>query len=77
MELANGRLTMLMETAQECYEFASFRLFPKLLTLKQNDETIAIGGRAFEMLLVLVSQAGLVVSLNELMKSVWPQVIVE
>ncbi|EJL33418.1 winged helix-turn-helix domain-containing protein [Novosphingobium sp. AP12] len=68
---------MLMEPTEECYEFASFRLYPKLRTLKQAKDTITIGGRAFDMLLALVSQAGVVVSLSDLMKAVWPQVTVE
>jgi predicted ATPase/DNA-binding winged helix-turn-helix (wHTH) protein len=63
--------------SDECYEFASFRLFPKRRTLLRGDERIAIGGRALDLLLLLVTRAGNVVSLDDLMRLVWPNVTVE
>jgi predicted ATPase/DNA-binding winged helix-turn-helix (wHTH) protein len=63
--------------SEECYEFASFRLFPKQRTLLLDAERVAIGGRGFDLLLLLVSQAGNVVSLRELMHVVWPNITVE
>jgi predicted ATPase/DNA-binding winged helix-turn-helix (wHTH) protein len=61
----------------ECYEFASFRLFPKRRRLLRGDQRIAIGGRALDLLLLLVTQSGNVVSLDDLMRRVWPNVTVE
>jgi predicted ATPase/DNA-binding winged helix-turn-helix (wHTH) protein len=63
--------------SDECYEFASFRLFPRRRTLLRGDQRVAIGGRALDLLLLLVTQAGNVVCLNDLMRLVWPNVTVE
>ena len=57
--------------SEECYAFASFRLYPKQRALLRGAEPIAIGGRAFDMLLALVSRAGVVVSLTDRMSYVW------
>jgi predicted ATPase/DNA-binding winged helix-turn-helix (wHTH) protein len=75
-----GRLPGLSGTepmSEECYEFAGFRLLPRQRTLLLGTERTAIGPRAFDVLLLLVSRAGTVVSLNELMRVVWPNVTVE
>lgn len=61
----------------ECYSFASFRLYPKQRTLLRGTDVVTIGGRAFDVLHELVSQAGIVISLTELMRRVWPTVHVE
>jgi predicted ATPase/DNA-binding winged helix-turn-helix (wHTH) protein len=63
--------------SEECYEFAGFRLFPKRRTLLRGAGRVAIGGRALDLLLLLVSQAGNVVSLDDLMRLVWPNVTVD
>lgn len=68
---------MLPEPSEECFAFASFRLYPHQRTLLRGSELVAIGGRAFDVLLMLVSRAGIVVSLKELMDFVWPSVTVE
>jgi predicted ATPase/DNA-binding winged helix-turn-helix (wHTH) protein len=62
---------------EECYEFASFRLYPKQRTLLVGTERVEIGGRALDLLLLLVSRAGEVVSLGDLMRIVWPNITVE
>jgi predicted ATPase/DNA-binding winged helix-turn-helix (wHTH) protein len=62
---------------EECYEFAGFRLFPRRRRLLRAGERVAIGGRALDLLLLLVSQAGNVVSFDDLMRLVWPNVTVE
>lgn len=63
--------------SEECYEFAGLRLFPKQRTLLRGDERVAIGGRALDLLSLLVSRAGNVVSFDDLMRLVWPNVTVE
>src|SRR5215510_2680345 len=65
------------EASEECYAFASFRLYPKQRALVQDDEHVAIGGRAFDLLHLLVSRAGAVVSISDLMKFVWTNIRVE
>src|SRR5262245_3908906 len=75
-----GPLTTSLGTetmSEECYEFAGFRLFPKRRALLCGAERVAIGGRALDLLLLLVSQAGNVVSFNDLMRLIWPNVTVE
>ena len=62
---------------EECYEFAGFRLLPKRRTLLRGTERVAIGGRALDLLSLLVSRAGNVVSFDDLMRLVWPNVTVE
>jgi DNA-binding winged helix-turn-helix (wHTH) protein len=48
--------------SDKCFEFASFRLFPRRRALLRGDQRIGIGGRAPDLLLLLVSQAGNVLS---------------
>jgi predicted ATPase/DNA-binding winged helix-turn-helix (wHTH) protein len=61
----------------ECYSFASFRLYPKQRTLLHDSTFVTIGGRAFDVLVQLVTRAGIVISLTDLMHNVWPTVHVE
>lgn len=68
---------MLPAASEEYYAFASFRLYAKQRTLLRDVEPVAIGGRAFDLLLVLVCRAGIVVSVNDLMRYVWPNITVE
>lgn len=63
--------------SEECYEFASFRLFPRQRTLLLDAERIEIGTRAFDILLLLASHAGTAISVGELMRVVWPNLTVE
>jgi predicted ATPase/DNA-binding winged helix-turn-helix (wHTH) protein len=63
--------------AEDCYEFAGFRLLPRRRALMRGGERVAIGGRALDLLSLLVSRAGNVVSFGELMGLVWPNVTVE
>lgn len=64
-------------TSEECYEFAGLRLCPKSRALLRDGERVAIGGRALDLLSLLVSRAGNVVSFGDLMRLVWPNVTVE
>ena len=64
-------------TSEECYEFGGFRLLPKRRTLMRGGDRVAIGGRALDLLSLLVSRAGNVVSFGDLMRQVWPNVTVE
>jgi predicted ATPase/DNA-binding winged helix-turn-helix (wHTH) protein len=65
------------EVSEECHAFASFRLYPKRRALLHDGEQVAIGGRAFDMLHLLVLQAGTVVSVSDLMSFVWGNIKVE
>lgn len=62
---------------QEVVSFGPFRLFPSERVLKKADETIKLGSRAFDILLVLAQHAGEVVGQRELIAKVWPGIFVE
>ncbi|WP_027545720.1 winged helix-turn-helix domain-containing protein [Bradyrhizobium sp. WSM2254] len=57
--------------------FGSFELNVAERLLRNADEVIPLGGRAFDILLSLVEHNGEVVSKTELIKKVWPGVTVE
>jgi predicted ATPase/DNA-binding winged helix-turn-helix (wHTH) protein len=59
------------------YTFLDFKLYPKQRTLLHDATPVAIGARAFDVLLLLLSQAGSVVRVNDLMQFVWPGITVE
>jgi predicted ATPase/DNA-binding winged helix-turn-helix (wHTH) protein len=57
--------------------FGPYRLYrdPKLLC--HGDDTVRLGGRAFDLLVALVERAGEVLSRDELEAQVWPSSVVE
>ena len=59
------------------YRFASFCLDPGQRTLLQSDAPIAITPKVFDLLLVLVENAGRLVTKQELLARVWPDTFVE
>lgn len=68
---------MFTEALEDYFTFAEFRLYPKQRTLLHGEEVVTLGARAFDVLHLLVSRAGSVVSLHELMSFVWPNITVE
>ena len=61
----------------EVVVFGAFRLLVAERLLKKGDETLHEGGRALDILTILVERAGEVVTRNELISRVWPDVTVE
>src|SRR6202046_4964514 len=59
------------------YEFGPFRLDPVERILSGEGNAVALSPKAFDLLIALVSQAGRVVSKDELMREVWPDTFVE
>jgi predicted ATPase/DNA-binding winged helix-turn-helix (wHTH) protein len=59
------------EDPRQFASFGPFRLFPSARLLEQDGMRVELGGRALEILLVLVEHAGVVVSKAELMSSIW------
>ena len=51
--------------------FGPFRLFPTARLLEREGEPVEMGGRALDVLIELVKQAGRVVSKTDLMSSIW------
>jgi TolB-like protein/DNA-binding winged helix-turn-helix (wHTH) protein/Tfp pilus assembly protein PilF len=59
------------------YEFADFSLDPQNRLLRRSGATVPLTPKPFDLLLVLVQNAGRIVSKDELMKAVWPDSFVE
>ncbi|MBV8321541.1 MAG: transcriptional regulator [Hyphomicrobiales bacterium] len=57
--------------------FGPFRLFPTQFLLLERDNVVPLGSRALEILIVLLERPGELVSKQELMARVWPNVFVE
>ena len=59
------------------YFFGSFRLVPGQRLLLEGATPVPLGGRACEILIALVERSGALVTKEELLARVWPNVIVE
>jgi len=61
----------------ERYRFGPFELQPDKRRLLKDGATIALRPRAFDLLVALVDRAGHLVTKDELLDQVWPNVVVE
>ena len=61
---------------QNAYLFGDFRLLPEAQSLLHKGRPVALGGRGFDILTLLVERAGEVVSKADLFAHVWPSYIV-
>ena len=57
--------------------FGPFRLFPAERRLEREGSPVRLGGRALDLLIVLVERAGEIVPNRALLATVWPDVNVE
>ncbi|RYG13834.1 MAG: transcriptional regulator, partial [Burkholderiales bacterium] len=57
--------------------FGPFCLFPSARLLTRDGKPVEVGGRSFDLLVVLTEQPGRVVSKRELLRRVWSDVVVE
>jgi DNA-binding winged helix-turn-helix (wHTH) protein len=57
--------------------FGPFRLRPNQFLLLEGDQPVPLGSRALEILIALLERAGELVSKQELMARVWPNIFVE
>src|SRR5215203_3731109 len=64
-------------SARRIYEFDDFRLDAGHLMLYHGDDELSLAPKAVEMLLALVERRGQIVSKDELLEAVWPDVAVE
>ncbi len=62
---------------KNCYEFGPFRLDSAERRLLRNGETVPLKPKAFDLLLVLVQNHGHLLEKEELLRSIWPDTIVE
>lgn len=60
-----------------CYRFGRFELRPRERRLLADGKPVAIGARAFDVLVALVERRATVVSKDELLDSAWPGLVVE
>jgi predicted ATPase/DNA-binding winged helix-turn-helix (wHTH) protein len=58
-------------------ELGRFQIDLEMRTLWQDGEVVRLGSRAFDILAVVTSAAGRLVTKNELMDAVWPETVVE
>jgi DNA-binding winged helix-turn-helix (wHTH) protein len=58
-------------------EFGRFRVLPRRRLLVADNAPIALGARAFELLLALLEADGALVSKEQLLTRVWPGIAVE
>ncbi len=66
------------EPQPQIYEFGDFRVDAvKRLLLRRNGETLALTPKAFDTLLYLVRHSGKLLDKDDLMKSIWPDTVVE
>jgi DNA-binding winged helix-turn-helix (wHTH) protein len=74
----NGRSPLVQaEVVLQAFSFGPFRIVPRTRLLERDGSRTRVGSRAFDLLCVLVSCPGEVVSKSELMARVWPDLTVE
>jgi predicted ATPase/DNA-binding winged helix-turn-helix (wHTH) protein len=59
------------------YVFGPFSVFPAKRLLARNGIAVEIGGRALDLLIALLARPGRVLTKSDLLKQVWPDIIVE
>ena len=64
-------------TAPAKISFGPFCLLPTQFLLRERDKPVPLGSRALEILIVLLERRGELVSKQDLMTRVWPNVFVE
>ncbi|MDB5977686.1 MAG: putative ATPase [Nevskia sp.] len=64
-------------TGSDAFSFGPFKLFPARRLLQRNGETVKLGGRAFDILVLLVNRASEVVAHREIHATVWSGLIVD
>jgi len=65
------------EVVPRAFSFGPFRIIPHARLVERDGSPMPLGSRAFDLLCVLVSRPGEVVSKGELMARVWPDLTVE
>jgi DNA-binding winged helix-turn-helix (wHTH) protein len=59
------------------FRFGRCELLPRQRELRVDGEAVRLGGRAFDLLVVLVEERGKLVTKDEILSRIWPGVIVE
>ena len=61
---------------ERIYAFGPYRLIPSRQRLLHGDRAVRLGGRAFELLCLLVQRSGTLVDKKDLMAAAWPNTFV-
>ena len=61
---------------ERVFHFGSFELYPARRLLVNDGVSVKVGGRAFDLLVLLVENAGRIVANQELIATVWGKLIV-
>ena len=72
-----GKQTALGGVATADVSFGPFRLLPTQFLLLEGERPVPLGSRALEILIALLERRGELVSKQDLMARVWPNVFVE
>jgi TolB-like protein/DNA-binding winged helix-turn-helix (wHTH) protein/Tfp pilus assembly protein PilF len=67
----------LTDEAQRAVEFGRYRLLPHRRELRADGVAVEIGGRAFDILVLLTEARGALVTKDEILARVWPDTVVE
>ena len=73
----NRRSPLQAEVVLRAFSSGPFRIVPRARLLERDGSRTPVGSRAFDLLCVLVSRPGEVVSKGELMAKVWPDLTVK
>src|SRR6516165_2444228 len=73
----DGRGVTRDSTRPRQFAFGPFRLFPAQQLLLEGESPVRLGGRARDLLLALVEQAGQVITKEALSARLWPNIVVE
>lgn len=65
------------DAGMQAYSFGPFRVVPYSRLLERRGSPVTLGSRAFDLLCLLISRPGEVVTKRELMAGVWPNATVE
>src|ERR1700738_1792588 len=67
----------LTDEALGAVEFGRFRLLPRRRELRADGVAVELGGRAFDVLMILTEARGRLVTKDEILSRVWPDTVVE
>src|SRR5262249_61324191 len=71
-----GKRTEATGAAPAEISFGSFRLFPTQFLLLEGDKRVGLGSRALQILIVLLERPRVLISKQELMARIWPNIFV-
>jgi DNA-binding winged helix-turn-helix (wHTH) protein len=72
-----GRILQMQAAEPEKFRFGPYTLIPGRRLFLTGHDQIELGGRAFDILVLLVKRAGEIVSLREILEQVWQGLAVE